>query len=83
MSTTAYIVLKFDPDGAGAWVLVASDATYMAGSAEQAVRAAADEYGDGRYLAIPSRSWRPLDVTTERVPRRVVSDLVEVSRAEV
>lgn len=74
MSTTARIVLKYDADrgdGAGAWVPV--DSNVVTSTAEQAINAAADDHGDGLYVAIPERSWQPLNITTEKVPRRVAS----------
>jgi hypothetical protein len=59
---TDYVVLK--KDGSGFWSLV-SGMDVKARSARSAIREAADRDGEGEYVAIPYRSWRPVSVKVE------------------
>lgn len=43
--------------------------TFEAHSAGQAVKLAAEQEGDGTYVAIPAKSFKPVTVRTETVTR--------------
>lgn len=58
---TSYLVLRHDDEGDG----YVESGTYTAASATQAIRAAADKFGDGHYVAVPARSWKPRSVKVE------------------
>lgn len=62
MAGTEYLILGQNPDGT--WVSAAAPVT--AASANAAIRATVGQ--DGTYVALPSRSWKPLVVTFENKP---------------
>jgi hypothetical protein len=55
---TKYIVLQGSEDGT-TWALAGASK----GSADKAIKAAAHADGNGTYVAIPARSWKPVKVT--------------------
>lgn len=62
MATTSYIVLVCTPpdnESADDSITWEEWGSINASSAAAATRAAAEKSGDGRYVAIPSRSWQP------------------------
>lgn len=61
MSTTYTILRQASPDGP--WLV---EKTGTGTSADAAIRNTVTE--DGVYVAIPSRSWKPLTVTFETKP---------------
>lgn len=70
---TEYAVLRFeDNDIAGLqrWEFVES---VLARSAEAAIRQVASR-ADGLYVAVPSRSWKPLKVTTKTETTLVIEE---------
>lgn len=65
---TTYKVLRAED---GRWGFVAE---IEAGSAEQAVRAVAEKVlVAGTYVAVPTRSWNPVDVQTRQVTNVVLA----------
>ena len=64
---TSYLILKYD-DGTdeeeGTWSVIVSA---KASSAQRALKAAA--VGEGEYVAIPERSWKPLTVKVEQTTK--------------
>lgn len=53
-----YVVLAQESDGLYRFV-----SNYEAGSADQAIRLAATDYGDAKYVAVPDRSWNENQAT--------------------
>ena len=71
--STEYVILKRGPtigDASGNGTWTALPRRMMARNAEEAVRLL--DGGDGDYVAVPARSWRPLKLET--VTRTSVSE---------
>jgi hypothetical protein len=69
VADTTYIVLRdIDATGSPAWSWVADS---KASTAERAIREVVQLVADGgggtegRYVAVPARSWKPVQVRTE------------------
>jgi hypothetical protein len=72
--TTLYRVLRSKPNGEQSeppWLTV--ELSQSASSADAAIRAVTDKHGEGVYVAIPRRSWKPRKVTVETKKRTVLS----------
>lgn len=63
---STYVVLVGAPESG--WV---ETNRVDAASAEAAIRRTADLQGEGKYVAIPARSWKPISVSVET--KKVVS----------
>jgi hypothetical protein len=66
-ASTSYHVLRLDPDSKPPTFQLAA-LNITAHNAEQAIRTHADKAGAGArgtYVAVPSRSWRPVTVSVE------------------
>ncbi len=63
-TTATYAVLLRHEDAADLWAFLDK---YEAPSAEAAIRAYCKKHGDlaGTYVAVPSRSWKPVTVKAE------------------
>lgn len=66
---TRYVVLREAEEAPHGWELL--DAV-VASSAETAIRAFAENLGDGTYCAVPERSWTQRTVKVETTTRVVL-----------
>jgi hypothetical protein len=71
---TLYRVLRAQSNEEGVdppWLTV--EVSQAAGSGDAAIRAVIEEHGEGLYVAIPRRSWKPRMVKVETKTRTVLS----------
>lgn len=79
MPPTRYHILKLETQPGGVERITPVNANVAASSAEQAIRAhvaavAAVDERAGRYVAVPSRSWKPVTVAVETTTRVTLKD---------
>lgn len=67
---TEYIILIADEGRAGTWL---ESTKVTARGAQSAVRQYAEKNGEGRYVAVPVRSFVPVSVTKKTVERLTFS----------
>ncbi len=67
---TDYVILRHDPGVGWEMETATSDGTIVPVKASSASRAiSAANVGEGKYVAVPVRNWKPLTVKTEQVTK--------------
>jgi len=70
---THYIILRENPGSdPDTWHKV--DGTFLASSPKRALALANEQTGlkDGKYVAVPTRSWKPLPVKSEQTTKLTI-----------